>query len=162
MTQDSSVAGQLEAMREAVGKYDDPRRASAEWKQIYRILQKSPLAERQYQGVVGRRDLPGLDALIEQLRSAQPSSESPAGDESGVDAATCRKALQAFRKRARLTRLDDESKLGHSPLSKGSDDRLGAITLPAEFADEVWQALLRQGRIRSVGHGLYELNPDRE
>ncbi|MFP4052797.1 MAG: hypothetical protein ACLFV7_02930 [Phycisphaerae bacterium] len=152
MSETQSPLDELEQLLAAVREYPDPRRATTEWKQIYRILGKTDLPPSSYQGVVGMRDVPGLEKLLEQLRSP---AEAPPGD--APDPATCRKALHAFRKRARLTRLDDESKLGRSPLSKGSDETLSAITPPSEYPSAVWQELVRQGKLRSVGNGLYQL-----
>ncbi len=56
-----------------------------------------------------------------------------------------------------LTRLDDESRLGHSPLSKGEASSVTAISPPVEFPQPVWDELVRQGRLKSLGHGLYQL-----
>lgn len=145
----------LEALEELLGEirtYSDSRRAAGEWKQVYRLLGRTDLDPRRYNGIVGMRDVEGLEKLIDELR--EPAS---AAAEDAPDAATCRKALQAFKKRARLTRLDDESQLGRGPLSKGADTSLGAVTPPADFPDAVWQELVRQGRLRYLGHGLYEL-----
>ena len=68
-----------------------------------------------------------------------------------------KKALKAFKKRLKLMRLDDESKLGAGPLSGGRDSGLVAIRPPAKFAQEVWDELVRQGKLKDAGHGLYEL-----
>ncbi|MBL7134141.1 MAG: hypothetical protein ISS78_08585 [Phycisphaerae bacterium] len=65
--------------------------------------------------------------------------------------------MKAFRKRVTVTRLDDESKLGRGPLSKGASSGSLAITPPIEWPDAVWRELVRQGKLRDAGHGLYEL-----
>ena len=67
-----------------------------------------------------------------------------------------RNALKAFKKRLKLARLDDDSRLGHGPFSKGAQG-LCAITPPNQYPREVWEELVRQGKLRSAGHGLYEL-----
>ena len=143
---------QLHEQLDAIRTYPDPRRASVEWKQVYRLLGKTSLAPRSYQGIVGMRDVSALEGLLKQLAcpSSNPGQDIP-------DPATLKRALQMFRKRAKLTRLDDESSLGRSPLTKGSNDALSAITPPAEFPSAVWEELVRQGKLRSIGHGLYEL-----
>ncbi len=151
MTADATLT-KLGELLAAIQTYDDPRRASAEWKQVYRLLQQTSLESRDYQGVVGMRDLGALAQLIEKL--AVPA---PAAPEHAFDEATLRHALQAFKRRAKLTRLDDESTLGRSPLTKGANSALGAITPPTEIPDDVWQELVRQHRLRYLGHGLYEL-----
>ena len=152
MSESQTFLGELEQLLAAVREYPDPRRATAEWKQVYRLLGKTDLPPRSYQGVVGMRDVAGLETLLEQMRSPAPAS-----GEDAPDPAICKKALHAFRKRARLTQLDDESQLGRSPLTKGSDGTLSAITPPADYPSAVWQELVRQGKLHSIGDGLYQL-----
>ena len=67
-----------------------------------------------------------------------------------------RKALKAFKKRLKLTRLDDESKLGHGPLT-GAKDRVVSIQPPAGFGKAVWEELADQGYLKRDGTGFYEL-----
>ncbi len=90
-------------------------------------------------------------ALIEQLRAPEPAAPADVPDKD-----TCRKALKTFRKRLSLTVLDEESKLGRGPLSKGAADS-AAIVPPNEWPESVWQELVRQGKLRYIGHRLYEL-----
>lgn len=66
-------------------------------------------------------------------------------------------AFKAFKKRLKMTRLDDESKLGGGPLSGGRGSAIVAITPPHEFPPEVWEELARQGKLKNAGHGMYEL-----
>jgi len=71
-----------------------------------------------------------------------------------------KKALKMFKKRLKLARLDDESRLGYGPMSKGSKGGIVAIMPPIEYPKAVWDALVDQGKLRRAGHGLYELvNP---
>ncbi len=153
MADSSEVIEKLRAELEAIRGYEDPRRASTEWKHVFKLLSQTDLPPRRYNGVVGMRNVAGLEELIGEVAGGGSTGQAE------PDADTLRKALHAFRKRARLTRLDDESKLGKSPLSKGADKSLGAISPPAEWPEEVWQALARQGKLRYLGHGMYEL-PD--
>lgn len=67
-----------------------------------------------------------------------------------------KKALKSFRKRLKLTKLDDESRLGHSPLS-GGRAKVVAIQPPSGFAREVWEELAAKGYLKSDGGGFYEL-----
>lgn len=66
-------------------------------------------------------------------------------------------ALKAFRKRLKLTKLNDESKLGRSPLSGGKKSQVVAIIPPAQYPKSVWDELVRQGKLRDTGSGFYEL-----
>ena len=153
MTSDPTSLAKLDELLTAVRGYDDPRRAASEWKQLYRLLLQAGLPTGRVSGIVGMRDVAGLAGLIDQLRAA----DTAAGPGDAIDPEVLRKAMKAFRKRLSLTVLDDESKLGHSPLTKGSDPSLAAITPPAEWPNSVWQELTRQGKLRYIGHGFYEL-----
>lgn len=152
---DPDILAHLDPLLAAIRAYPDPRRASDEWKQVYRLLQKTSLPSARVNPIVGMRDVAQLAGLIEELRSPAPAPE-PTGEV--PDAETLKQALKAFRKRLALTKLDEESKLGHSPLSKGVDSHaVSAMTLPPEWPREVWLELVRQGKLKHLGHGLYEL-----
>jgi hypothetical protein len=68
---------------------------------------------------------------------------------------TLKNAMKAFKKRLKLTALDEDSRLGRGPFSGG---RTGvfAIRPPDKYPQEVWDELCRLGRLR-CSHGLYEL-----
>lgn len=87
-----------------------------------------------------------------------PSGEPGDALPEGLDPAQLRNALKAFRKRLKLARLDDESRLGHGPLSGGKSG-IVAIAPPNRYPQAVWDELVRQGKLRRAGHGLYQL-PD--
>ena len=65
-------------------------------------------------------------------------------------------AMKAFKKRLKLTALDDDSQLGRSVFSGGSTG-VYAIQPPNQFPREVWEELCKQGKLRDSGHGMYEL-----
>lgn len=68
-----------------------------------------------------------------------------------------KQALKAFKKRLKLTRLDEESSLGGGPLSSGRGSDIVAIQPPNQYPREVWEKLVEQGKLRRAGGGLYEL-----
>jgi hypothetical protein len=68
-----------------------------------------------------------------------------------------KRAYKVFKKRLKLTRLDDESRLGRSPLTGGGDGTIESITLPREFHQEVWDELVKRGQIHPDGDGFYRL-----
>jgi hypothetical protein len=88
--------------------------------------------------------------------NAQQSSDVPASTGS-VPPEQLRKAMKAFKKRLKLARLDDESRLGHGAMTKGGRSGIEAIQAPGEFPQAVWDELVKQGRLRYAGYGLYEL-----
>lgn len=72
------------------------------------------------------------------------------------DDATLKSAFNAFKKRWKLTRLDDESRLGGGrPTTSGRASGVAGIVPPNQFPREVWQELARQGRIKDQGGGFY-------
>jgi hypothetical protein len=81
--------------------------------------------------------------------SSQPPAQ-PSHDE-------LKAAFKAFKKRLKLTRLNEESKLSRSPLTTGHGANIVAITPPSQFSQSVWDELVKQNKIKKAGHGLYEL-----
>ena len=65
--------------------------------------------------------------------------------------------MKAFRKRLKLTRLDEESGLGYGPMTGGKKSSVVAIQPPNQYPPEVWKELAKQGRIKDTGQGFYEL-----
>ena len=81
---------------------------------------------------------------------ASPVPEPPTKEE-------LRLAMKAFRKRLKLMRLDDESRMGYGPTSSGQKSRVAAITPPDQFPKAVWQELAKQGKLKHAGGRLYSL-----
>jgi hypothetical protein len=70
-----------------------------------------------------------------------------------------RKALKAFKKRLKLMQLDDDSKVGHSPLSGTGKSQIVSIQPPAGFGREIWEELADKGYLKRDGMGFFELVP---
>lgn len=82
-------------------------------------------------------------------------SDFPANDPLASE--ELKKALKAFRKRLKLTRLDHDSKLGYGPMSRGGETGIVAIKPPDQYPAEVWEELAKQGKLKRSGYGTYEL-----
>lgn len=82
--------------------------------------------------------------------SGSPSENIPTPEELKL-------ALKAFKKRLKLTRLDAESKVGHGPMSGGANWGIAAISPPNQYPAAVWEELVKQGKLKHAGHGLYSL-----
>ena len=67
-----------------------------------------------------------------------------------------KRALKAFKKRLKLTALDEDSRLGRGAFSAGAQG-ICAVQPPNQYPPEVWAELCRQGKLCHSGHGLYEL-----
>ena len=67
-----------------------------------------------------------------------------------------KKAFKAFKKRVKLTQLDDDSHLGRSPMT-GARSKVVSIQPPAGFGKEVWEELADKGFLKRDGIGFYQL-----
>lgn len=66
-------------------------------------------------------------------------------------------ALRAFRKRLKVYRQDDESKLGGRGLTSGKSSSIVGIRPPQGFPPGIWQTLVEQGKLEPEGNGTYSL-----
>jgi hypothetical protein len=82
------------------------------------------------------------------------SAPAPSGAHSPEE---LKAAYKAFKKRLKLTRLDAESRLGVGPMSTGSTWGVEAIAPPNQYPRSVWDELVRQGKLKNAGHGLFSL-----
>jgi hypothetical protein len=85
--------------------------------------------------------------------SDEPNA-SPPGD-STFDPAVLKSAYNAFKKRWKLMRLDQESQIGRGPMSSGQKSTIAGIVPPDQFPAEVWEELVRQGKLKRAGKGFY-------
>lgn len=86
-----------------------------------------------------------------------PSNIIEYNDDGTFTKETLKRAMKALKKRMKLTRLDDESKLGHDAMSQGGSSGIVAVKPPEQYPTEVWQALEANQRIRIDRHGLCEI-----
>ena len=99
---------------------------------------------------VDAKDASALLSIVESWDSrARPL---PAQDQEVL-----RRAMKAFEKSLRTTQLADESGLGGRGLSGGRHSGIVGIQPPSRFTREVWNELVRQGRLRGGRQGIYEL-----
>src|SRR5437899_12503945 len=78
----------------------------------------------------------------------------PAGEPSPQE---LKLALKAFKKRLKLTRLDADSRIGVGPMSSGSTWGIVAIVPPNQYPRAVWEELVKQGKLKNAGQGMYSL-----
>jgi len=83
-------------------------------------------------------------------------SESPSLPPGSPTPEVLRNALKAFKKRLKLSRLDDESSLGRGPMSGGKSSGIVAIVPPNQYPKAVWDALVAQGKLKYAGQGMYQ------
>lgn len=162
---------------------EQPGKAARLWDRAAKALAHTDADDAQVQKIVADRDIAALSRLVNHLTApdrGRPAPATPGGDapappaptppaasasaatpNTPPDAQVLRGALKAFRKRLKLTRLDEDSKLGVGPLSSGRRSGVVAIAPPSQFPAEVWEALVQQGRLKRAGRGFYALSEDK-
>ena len=149
----------LIALRPALEDGDSGR----SWGEAHKLFLKTSIDSARLGPMVIGRDLALFDQLILSLQGVEePEEATPAEPESDeprpeIPVETLRKAMKAFRRRLKLTKLDMESKLGVGPMSGGRTADFESILPPHEFPPEVWKALAADGRLEATGRGFYKL-----
>jgi len=131
----------------------------ATWGRVQKLLLSIKAAPSETARAVMGRDLPTLDQLLAALQGEEtepPPSEEPRSLPEFPDE-ELRKAMKAFRRRLKLTKLDHESKLGHSPLTTGKDAAFDSILPPSGFDEDIWRVLVERGQLEELGYGFYRL-----
>ncbi|HLO41550.1 MAG TPA: hypothetical protein VK176_11050 [Phycisphaerales bacterium] len=69
-----------------------------------------------------------------------------------------KRAFSAFKKRLKLTKLDQESSLGAGrPMTSGKKSDVMGIIPPNQFPRPVWEELARRGQLKNMGGGFFSL-----
>lgn len=134
----------------------DPMRILPSWRLIGRLLERMPVDRAEAARVCAARDGAALDAMVSRLEGAMAPS-NPAEAAADIPAEELEHALRAFRKRLKVMRLADESKLAGRRLTSGRVSEIDAIQPPIEYGEAVWKALARAGRLKHTGQGFYAL-----
>lgn len=129
----------------------DPEDAGA-WEELQaaRLVTKDDTPE--LGAALEERDVAALQSLVEEWHSGK--SHFPQCDRDVL-----KRAMKAFRKSLKVTRLAAESKLGGGPLSGGSDSQVVGVEPPRRYPLAVWMELVRQNRLATDGRGTFELPP---
>jgi hypothetical protein len=98
-------------------------------------------------------DLPPATTLPPTLSGDQ----KPTPAEGPLSKEVLKSAYNAFKKRWKLTRLDHESRIGRGPMSSGQKSTIVGIVPPDQFPGAVWEALVKQGKLKHAGRGCYSL-----
>lgn len=89
---------------------------------------------------------------------SDPAPQPAAGSAPEISEDTLKRALHAFKKRLKLTKLDQESKLGaHRPMTSGKKSDVMGIVPPRDFPPAVWAELARTKQLKDMGGGFYSL-----
>src|SRR5262245_40131932 len=125
----------------------------AAWLRAHGALGPTRSEEPDLARAVDARDLAALRAIIEGWRSDKRLLPKQ-------DREVLSRAMKAFRKSLKVTRLDAESSIAGGPISSGRHSGIVGMRPPERYPHEVWEELARQKRLISAGHGIYELPPE--
>ncbi len=146
----------VQKLRQMVGELraaPPSRKTDEGWALVQRLLGRMPVDPNRANAACDARDIDALDALVTHLEA--PAPEVAADD--SIPESELEHALRAFKKRLKVMRLADESKLGGRQLTGGRKSEIDAIIPPTEFPREVWVALAVKGQLRDAGGGFYSL-----
>ncbi len=132
-----------------------PSAKKADWELAGRLLTRVPADQAAAAKAVADRDADALDAVVTRLEQPPAPAADPIADDPPVSQEEMTRALKAFRKRLKVTRLAEESKLGGRYTSGGRQSQVYAMQPPAEFPPHVWRALVKAGKLRDTGRGFY-------
>ena len=125
---------------------------SVDWATARAAVDASGEADAGLRAIIEARDGAALATLLKAWASGQ--TLRPVHDRDVL-----KKAVKAFRKRLKLLRLDEESRIGGA-FSKGERSGITGIEPPDSYPPDVWAELVRVGRLIEVGHGVLELPPE--
>ncbi len=134
---------------------EKPLQVQKDWELVGRLLGRFPEVDQEAAAAaVGDQNVDALDGIVFRLEN--PAAEPPPPPPEDVDPEEMRAAMKAYRKRLKLMRLNDESKLTRR-LSSGRASDIDAIMPPGEYGRAVWDALVRAGELVYEGEGFYAL-----
>jgi hypothetical protein len=125
----------------------------APWDEARAALGSARAEEPELAKLLDARDLAALRTTLDEWQAGKRLLPKR-------DREVLSRAMKAFRKSLKVTRLDAESSISGGPMSKGRESAIAGMRPPDRYPREVWEELARQKRLLSVGHGIYELPPE--
>lgn len=101
--------------------------------------------------------LPVLEQDLESLEALLGAWSARSLPLVAWDQAVLKRAMNALKRRLKLTRADDEFSSSRSPFSRGASSGIRGTRPPEQYSQDIWDLLVAQGRLRDGGDGLLEL-----
>jgi hypothetical protein len=136
----------------AVSDIDAGGDADAAWQRSADALRASDVEEADISAAIEGKDLDALRAILAAWATDQRLL--PVHDREVL-----KRAMKAYRKTLKVTRLDAESSIGGGPMSSGRESSIAGVRPPDRYPRPVWDELVRQGKLIDVRFGMYELGP---
>ncbi|MEL6330856.1 MAG: hypothetical protein AAFR38_14490 [Planctomycetota bacterium] len=154
-----NLVQKLRQLERAARENKNPLQVQRDWPMIERLLMRTPASPGAVDEAVKNQDVDGLSAILDKLegKTAEPAEAKPAVDPDAFGHDDKAAALRAFKKRLKLARLSDESRLGGRYTSGGKSSKIDAIQPPTDYPPAMWKALAAEGRLKDTGQGFYAL-----
>jgi hypothetical protein len=140
------------SLGDLIPRLEDPAARSAGWHEARAAIEALQDDDEDARGAVEAEDAAALSALVSSWASGERLLPVQ-------DRGLLKRALKSFRKRLKLLRLDEESRIGGA-FSTGMNSSVVALTPPDQYPTRIWEQLAQQGRLIDAKHGMYELPPD--
>lgn len=127
--------------------------ATEPWSSARNALGETRKTDPDVAAAVDARDTTALQAIVDAWKSGKRVLPEQ-------DREVLRRAVKAFRKSLKITRLDAESTIGKNPMTSGHESSIVGMVPPPRYPRDVWDELVRQGRLSGGKHGIYELPPE--
>ena len=164
-----AIAAELRDRADELDAIEDEHAAGPVWGAVHKLLLKARADPGEVVGVIARRDVAAVRTMAARLEGGTPAASAPAiADATATSEADgkaapefpaedLRHAMRAFKKRLKLARLDQESRLGGRYTTGGRVSNIDAILPPNEFPPAIWEALVAHGQLRKAGTGFFAL-----
>ena len=184
---DTIFVGKLSAIVSDLALTKDPKETGRLWAKAKEFLGKTSANKVRVEKLLSEKNLEELARVVNELSNAKPgavthvdrtglqnedpaaaavsanpdigASAAPAAAASAVPPETLKHAMHAYKKRLKLTILNDESRLSPRVMTGGRKSEVVAIIPPDQYPKEVWEELVKQGKLKYTGSGFYELMP---
>ncbi|MHB1156887.1 MAG: hypothetical protein ACYC26_08615 [Phycisphaerales bacterium] len=176
---DTIVTQKLSEMVSDLWLCENAEKAGKMWAKLQTALLSAGVPADRVQHICDQRNVELLAGLVKELDAGGiapkavklPEASTPKPAQSGpgsvapgtsiappsIDEEQLKRAMTAFKKKIKSTKLDDVSGLGGRYTTRGKESSINAVTAPREFPPAVWQELVKRGRLKSVGQGMYQM-----
>ncbi|MFA7237353.1 MAG: hypothetical protein WC058_10855 [Phycisphaeraceae bacterium] len=177
---DTIITQKLSEMVSDLWLCENAEKAGKMWAKLQTALLSAGVPTDRVQHICDQRNVELLAGLVKELdaggiapKAVKPpetcadkpgQSEAPPrvpatspGHAAAFDEEQLKRAMTAFKKKIKSTKLDDVSGLGGRYTTRGKESSINAVTAPREFPPAVWQELVKRGRLKSVGQGMYQM-----
>lgn len=121
--------------------------AAALWQEAERSVEEAGCGEDAAVALpVLERSLPELEAWLAAVDARR--APLPAWDQ-----AVLKRAMNAYKKRLKVTRGDDEVTSSRSPTTRGASSSILGVRPPEHYTDDIWTLLVAHGRLRDAELG---------